>query len=71
MDGTLLNPAQDHEFCDKIIADDGVAKMRLLSANRKRTGQPFFQAVGFVSAGHPPVFSVAQARRDLLSHPTS
>jgi iduronate 2-sulfatase len=47
MDGTLLNPSQDHEFCDKIIADDGVAKMRLLSANRKRTGQPFFQAVGF------------------------
>ena len=33
------------EFCDKIIANDAIAKMRLLAANTAMTAQPFFLAV--------------------------
>ena len=47
LDGTLANPGIDPEFCDKVIANDAIAKMRLLAANYGRTGQPFFMAVGF------------------------
>ena len=45
MDGTLAHPGVEPEFCDKIIANDAVAKMRLLSANHAKTRQPFFLAV--------------------------
>jgi hypothetical protein len=46
LDGTLAEPGVDPEFCDKVIANDAVAKMRLLAANHARTAQPFFMAVG-------------------------
>ena len=34
MDGTVANPETDPQFCDRIIADDAIVKMRLLAANR-------------------------------------
>ena len=47
LDGTLANPGAEPEFCDKVIANDAVAKLRLLAANYAKTAQPFFMACGF------------------------
>jgi hypothetical protein len=42
-----LVPDGTFQLCDRIIGDDGVAKLQAAAANYKSTGQPFFLAVGF------------------------
>jgi len=46
-DGLVHDPDRIPQLCDRIIADDARAKLRLLVANRQATGQPWMLAVGF------------------------
>ena len=45
--GDPADPKSTFRFCDRIIGDDALLKLRAASANRDATGQPFFLAVGF------------------------
>jgi len=64
-------------FCDRIIADDAVAKLRAAAAVRRGGGAPFFLAVGFrkphLPFRHPAPFDAlypAPAAIPLAAHPT-
>ena len=35
------------QLSDRVICNDAIAKLRLVSQHQRRTGQPFFLAVGF------------------------
>jgi len=45
MNGTVLSDRAP--FCDQVIADDAVHKLRVAAANLNATGRPFFLASGF------------------------
>jgi arylsulfatase A-like enzyme len=47
LSGDVENPKTSFRFCDRIIGDDAVLKLRLASDNLNTTRQPFFLAVGF------------------------
>ncbi len=42
-----VDPTTTFRFCDEIIGDDAIAKLRIAAAERKSAGTPFFLAVGF------------------------
>jgi hypothetical protein len=75
LDGTLANPGTDPEFCDKIIANDAVAKLRLLAANHAKTAQPFFMACGFrkpcATSAHYIGFALIWSSLTLYNHASS
>lgn len=45
--GDVADPLTTFRFCDRIIGDDAVLRLRQAAANRAASGQPFFLAVGF------------------------
>jgi iduronate 2-sulfatase len=45
--GDVADPRTTFRFCDRIIGDDAVLRLRQAAANRAASGQPFFLAVGF------------------------
>lgn len=47
LEGIVLEPETTPQFCDRVIADDAIVKLRLAAQNRQLTGQPFFLAAGF------------------------
>jgi hypothetical protein len=46
LEGELLDGAEG-ALCDKVIGDDGMAKIERAVQNQAETGQPWFVAVGF------------------------
>jgi hypothetical protein len=38
----VTDPSTEKQLCDRVIADDGVLKLRLVAAHRNATGTPFF-----------------------------
>ena len=47
LSGDPDDPKKTFRFCDRIIGDDAVMKLRAASDVYNKTGQPFFLAVGF------------------------
>ena len=45
-DGTILDPDRIPQLCDRIIVDDARVKLRMLTTNKRKTGQPWMLAVG-------------------------
>lgn len=75
--GDPADPVTTFRFCDRIIGDDALLKLRRASANRNATGQPFFLAVGFrkphLPFRHPSFYSElypAPADVPLAAHKT-
>jgi arylsulfatase A-like enzyme len=76
-EGTPANLSTTFNFCDRIIGDDALLKLRRAAANREASGQPFFLAVGFrkphLPFRHPSPYSAlypAPADMPLALHKT-
>jgi arylsulfatase A-like enzyme len=77
INGDPDDPKKTFRFCDRIIGDDAVMKLRAASDNFNITGQPFFLAVGFrkphLPFRHPSAFDTlypAPADISLAKHKT-
>jgi len=75
--GDPADPVTTFSFCDRVIGDDALLKLRRAAANRDATGQPFFLAVGFrkphLPFRHPSFYSglyPAPADVPLAAHKT-
>jgi len=68
MSGAIASPLTTKQFCDRVIADDAVLKLRLAAMHT-----PFFLAVGFRKPHLPfrfPAPFLALVEGDVAAHPT-